>query len=370
MTDEELLHRIALTCIPGLGQAGIRKLLHACGNATDVFRLRKELPRLVQGTGKLTEALDCPAAFERARREQAFIEKNRIACLTMDDPAYPSRLRECADAPTLLFYKGNASLDPPKVISIVGTRHATDYGKELCRSFLRDLQQWCPGILVISGLAYGIDVHAHRAALEFGSPTVGILAHGLDRLYPPQHRQTAVQMTQHGGLLTEFLSGTTPDRQNFVKRNRIIAGMCDAVIVVESATKGGALITADMADAYHRDCFAFPGRSYDLCSQGCNALIRDNKAALIQSAEDFVKAMRWDEGVENVQPVQRQLFPDLTEEEEKLVRILQASPEGVLINDLTASTGIAVNKLYALLFGMELKGVTKSLPGNRYKLLR
>ncbi len=370
MLEEELLHRLALTQIPGLGLAGIWKLLHACGNATDVFLHRKELPALVDGSDKLVNALDCPAAFERARHEMEFIQKNRISCFGYNDAEYPSRLRECNDAPTLLFYKGNAPLNQLKVINMVGTRHATDYGKEICKTFLRDLQQLCPNVLVVSGLAYGIDIHSHRAALEYGFDTVGVLAHGLDRIYPSAHRQTAVQMLQQGGLLTEFMSGTNPDRQNFVQRNRIVAGMCDATIVVESAAKGGALITADLAGGYHRDCFAFPGRHNDMYSQGCNALIRDNRAALIQSAEDFVYAMGWNNSQSNVpQPVQRQLFPELTEEESRLAQLLHSASEGLSLNELTIAAQLPINKLSTILFEMELKGVVMALPGNVYKLL-
>ena len=369
MNDEELLYSLALTRIPGLGLAGMRKLWHACGNATDIFRRRMELPELVTGSDKLVEALDCPPAFERARHELEFIRKNKIACLGYNDAEYPSRLRECGDAPTLLFYKGNTPLNQLKVINLVGTRHATEYGKEICHNFLRDLRQLCPEVLIVSGLAYGIDIHAHRAALEYGFPTIGVLAHGLDRIYPPSHRHTAVQMVQQGGLLTEFMSETNPDRQNFVMRNRIVASMCDATIVVESAAKGGALITADLAEGYHRDCFAFPGRLYDPYSQGCNALIRDNRAALIQSAEEFVKAMCWDTGNTIPQPIQRQLFPDLTEEEEQIARTLQASPDGLPINELAMTSTLPVNKLSALLFEMEIKGVIQALPGNRYKTL-
>ncbi len=369
MTDEELLHHLALTRIPGLGLVGARKLLNACGSATEVFLRRKELPELVEGSGKLVEALDCPHAFERAKQEIDFVQKNRITCLGYNEANYPSRLRECEDAPTLLFYKGNTPLNQLRIINMVGTRHATEYGKEMCRAFLRDLQHLCPNVLVVSGLAYGIDIAAHRAALEYGFATIGVLAHGLDRIYPALHRQTAVQMVQQGGLLTEFMSETNPDRQNFVKRNRIVAGMSDATIVVESAAKGGALITADLAESYHRDCFAFPGRSYDPYSQGCNALIRDNRAALIQSAEDFVKAMCWDADNRNGAPVQRQLFPDLTEEEETVVHVLQPIPEGLPINELALATAMPINKLSALLFEMELKGVAQALPGNRYKIL-
>lgn len=369
MLDEELLHHLALARIPGLGATGMRRLLQACGHATDVFRLRKELPERVAGTEKLVEMLHCPAAFERAHREVEFIRKNKITCLGYHDADYPSRLRECPDAPTLLFYKGNAPLNQRKVINLVGTRHATDYGKEICHNLLRDLQQLCPDVLVVSGLAYGIDIHAHRAALKHGFATVGVLAHGLDRIYPATHRQTAVEMVQQGGLLTEFMSETNPDRQNFVMRNRIVAGMCDATIIVESAAKGGALITAEMAEGYHRDCFAFPGRWYDPYSQGCNALIRDNRAALIQSAEELVKAMCWDAEKSAPAAVQRQLFPDLTEEEQLLADLLQSAPEGMPLNELSLEASLPVNRLSALLFEMELKGVVRTLPGNLYKLI-
>lgn len=369
MTDQELLHTIALTRIPGLGLAGMHKLMRACGSAVAIFERRKELPDLVQGSDKLVDALDCPQAFERAEKEVEFVRKNAILALGYNDADYPSRLRECNDAPVVLFYKGNIPLNQLKVINMVGTRHSTDYGQRICNAFLRDLKQFCPDVLVVSGLAYGIDIAAHRAALGNGLHTVGVLAHGLDRIYPSVHRQTAVQMVQQGGLLTEFMSGTTPDRQNFVMRNRIVAGMCDATIVVESAAKGGALITADLAEGYNRDCFAFPGRCDDPFSMGCNALIRDNKAALIQSAEEFVKAMQWDVQTQVKQPVQRQLFPDLNDEEQAIVALLQAMPDGYPLNDLSVTAQMAVNKLSALLFEMELKGVVQALPGNKYRLI-
>jgi len=369
MTDQELLHTIALTRIPGLGLAGMHKLMRACGSAVAIFERRKELPDLVQGSDKLVDALDCPQAFERAEKEVEFVRKNAILALGYNDADYPSRLRECNDAPVVLFYKGNIPLNQLKVINMVGTRQSTDYGQRICNAFLRDLKQLCPDVLVVSGLAYGIDIAAHRAALGNGLHTVGVLAHGLDRIYPSVHRQTAVQMVQQGGLLTEFMSGTTPDRQNFVMRNRIVAGMCDATIVVESAAKGGALITANLAEGYNRDCFAFPGRCDDPFSMGCNALIRDNKAALIQSAEEFVKAMQWDVQTPVKQPVQRQLFPDLNDEEQAIVALLQAMPDGYSLNDLSVTAQMAVNKLSALLFEMELKGVVQALPGNKYRLI-
>jgi DNA processing protein len=224
--------------------------------------------------------------------------------------------------------------------------------------------------LIVSGLAYGIDIHAHRAALQNGFNTVGVLAHGLDRIYPSAHRNTAIEMMQHGGLLTEFMSGTNPDRQNFVKRNRIVAGMSDATIVVESARKGGALITAELAESYHRDCFAFPGRINDEFSSGCNELIRNNRATLITSAEDVVNAMNWT-SMESMKQkgIQRQLFPDLSEEEQCIVGLLQKNPEGIQINTLVVEADIPINRMSALLFELEMKGVVRAMAGGVYRII-
>ena len=279
-------------------------------------------------------ALDCPAAFLRAEQEMEFVEKNRLSCLTLKDEAYPSRLRECEDAPIVLFFKGNTDFNRLHVIDMVGTRRATDYGKQFCADFLRDLAVLCPDVLVVSGLAYGIDIHAHRAALANHLPTVAVLAHGLDRIYPYVHRKTAIDMLAQGGLLTEFLTGTNPDKHNFVSRNRIVAGMSDATIVVESAAKGGSLITAELAEGYHRDCFAVPGRVTDESSIGCNRLIRDNKAALIQSAEEFVQIMGWAvaEQPARTEGIQRNLFPELTEDRRKeLAKDIKKKGEGAKV---------------------------------------
>lgn len=370
--EEERVCSIALTQINGIGRIGAKRLIDAMGSAADVFRLREELPERVGGLStRIVDLLDCPQAFERARRECEFMEKNRIRCLTLPDDAYPSRLRECPDAPIALFFKGNAELNPLRVINMVGTRNATDYGKQLCVRFLHELQALCPGVLVVSGLAYGIDINAHRAALACGIPTVGVLAHGLDRIYPSVHRKTAVDMLAQGGLLTEFLTETEPDRYNFVSRNRIVAGMSDATIVVESAAKGGSLITAELAGSYHRDCFAFPGRASDASSQGCNHLIRDNKAMLIQSAEDFVQAMGWDAKASSSHPgsVQRCLFPNLSADEQKVVDILSERGE-LHVNTLVVETDIPVYKMNTLLFELEMKGMVRVLVGGMYQLIR
>ena len=370
-SEEEQMYSIALTMVPGIGHIGAKHLIDGMGNAVDVFRLRKEIPeRIPEVSQRVIEALDCPQAVIRAEQEYEFIRKNRIACLSFHDEAYPSRLRECEDAPVVLFFKGNADLNSLHILNMVGTRNATDYGTQICASFLRDLKAVCPDVLVVSGLAYGIDIHAHREALANELPTVGVLAHGLDRIYPYVHRKTAVDMLEKGGLLTEFLSGTNPDRHNFISRNRIVAGMCDATIVIESAEKGGSLITAELAEGYHRDCFAFPGRMSDEYSKGCNRLISDNKASLLLSAEDFVQAMGWNmqTTLSEKVSVQRSLFIELSEEEQKIVAILEKLGN-LQINSLVVEADIPVNKMTALLFELEMKGVIRVLAGGMYQLL-
>ena len=369
MMQDEHIYTLALTRIPGLGLIGACNLVRSLGSASAIFQNRKELKELIpEVSDKLIKALDCPEAFRRAEQELIFAEKNQIQCITLNDASYPTRLKECEDAPLALFYRGNASLNARRVISIVGTRHATAYGEDLCASFVRDLKDLCPDIQIISGLAYGIDIHAHRAALQHGFPTIGVLAHGLDRIYPAAHRKTAIAMMDNGGLLTEFMSETNPDRQNFVKRNRIVAGMSDATIIVESAAKGGALITAELSESYHRDCFAFPGRTSDIYSAGCNELIKKNRASLILSAQDFVEAMGWNSRI-TPKAVQRELFPDLSDEESKVVEALQRNPDGVQINTLVVETNIPIQHISSLLFDLEMKGVVRALAGGVYRLI-
>lgn len=371
MNNDEQICSIALTLCPGIGRIGAKRLLDGVGSAVEVFRLRTELPALLPGVHpSVADSLDCPAAFLRAEREMEFVEKNRLSCLTLKDEAYPSRLRGCEDAPPVLFFKGETDFNRLHVINMVGTRRATDYGKQFCADFLHDLSALCPDVLVVSGLAYGIDIHAHRAALANHLSTVAVLAHGLDRIYPYVHRKTAIDMLPNGGLLTEFLTETTPERHNFISRNRIVAGMCDATIVVESAAKGGSLITAELAEGYHRDCFAVPGRATDAASIGCNQLIRDNKAALIQNAADFVQAMGWADTLQPDKPaaVQRTLFPELTEEETCVVQILSRMGD-LHINTLVVEADIPVNRMSALLFELEMKGVVKAMVGGVYRLL-
>lgn len=370
--SREPLYRMALSRVPGIGLITARRLLEEVESAEWLFTHRHELPEFLPDVSdRLVEALDCPDVLRLCEAELAFAEKNHITCLTACDEAYPSRLRDCPDAPLVLFYRGTADLNGLHVINMVGTRQATEYGKALCETFLRDLKRLVPDVLVVSGLAYGIDIAAHRAALANGLETVGVLAHGLDRIYPFVHRSTAAQMTRHGGLLTEFPSGTNPDRQNFVRRNRIVAGMADATIVVESMEKGGALITADIAQSYNRDCFAFPGRIGDRCSKGCNELIRTNRAALLQDAAELVEALGWEcpSTPAPAEPVQRQLFPEVSEEEQRVVDQLRQHAEGMQVNALVVACNVPVQRMTALLFSLEMKGVVRVLAGGVYQLL-
>ena len=264
---------------------------------------------------------------------------------------------------------GNADLNARHIVSIVGTRHASEYGKALCENFVADLARFVPGTLIVSGLAYGIDVCAHRAALKAGLPTIGVLAHGLDRIYPNAHRATAKQMLDCGGLLTEFMSGTESLKPFFVQRNRIVAGISDATVVVESASKGGSLITASLAGSYARDCFAFPGRVNDQYSQGCNELVSRNKAALITSAWDFLEAMNWEVATKkkSADELQTELFPELTPEENAVITALQADSDGLQVNQMVVQLNIPINKLLPLLFEMEMKGLVKAVAGGCYR---
>lgn len=351
--------------------AVMRQLIMAYGSGREVIRhkdsLRECIPDISDRLVQLMHGVE--EAAPRADVELEYLKSKKISAYTYYDVRYPSRLRECTDAPIILFYLGNADLNAAKVLSIVGTRHITEYGRLLCDRFVAELTALVPDLLVISGLAYGVDVQSHRACLLNGLNTVGVFAHGLDRVYPSVHRKVASQMTSQGGLLTDFVTGTRPDRYNFVSRNRIVAGMADGVLVVESAPKGGSLITADLANGYDREVFAFPGRVGDLYSQGCNELIRDNQAICLTSAQELVKQMNWeiDESLKN-KPIQRELFPGLSEDERSVVTMLQQA--GPLNSDsMTVSLNIPINLLQTILFNLEIKGVVSVRPGDLYSLI-
>ena len=377
MNNEEVFYTMALTRISNFNFAQALQLYKAVGSAQLLYEYRNDIGDILKDCSpRLKEALkDWDEPMKRADFEWRYMQEHGIRALTLTDEDYPQRLLECPDAPIILYYIGNSDLNQAKVVSIVGTRQCTPYGQDLIRRFIADLRQQCPQVLIVSGLAYGVDIHAHRQALENGYETVGVLAHGLDHIYPYRHRETAAEMVRHGGLLTEFMTQTNADKPNFVRRNRIVAGIADAVILVESAAKGGGLITAEIAQSYDRAVYAFPGHVNAEFSQGCNNLIRDNGAGLISNADDFVRAMGWDTMKDMplwltppLRPAEDAQIPDLSPEEQTIVTLLQQTND-LQLNILSVKTGIPIGQLTALLFQLEMKGILKPLAGGMYHLL-
>ncbi len=374
MNTQEIVSSIALTKLNGLSLLNARTLLDSLGSASEVFAHRKDIVGVIPDASKrLVAAFDhTDEALRLAEEEMKFVEQKRLRVLTLNDVDYPQRLRECEDAPLVLYYCGSANLNSQRVISIVGTRKCSEYGREVCNNFIADLKRYYPDMLIVSGLAYGIDVCAHRAALDNGMSTIGVLAHGLDTIYPSMHRQIAADMVhRQGGLLTEYGVHTTPEKGNFVRRNRIVAGMCDACIVVESSERGGSLITAELAMEYNRDVFAFPGRVYDEYSRGCNNLIRRQQATLLTCAADLLDAMGWDNPLKKDSKrkvVQQELFPDLTDEERALVNTLK-DVDDKHINQIAIDANIPYSRASMILFDLEMKGIVKALGGARYRLV-
>lgn len=373
MDAQEIISTIALTKLRGLGLLNARTLMDTLGSATEVFAHRKDIVSLIpDASQRLIAALaDTGSALKTAEEEMEFIEAKHLKALTLNDENYPQRLKECEDAPLVLYSCGTADLNSQRIISIVGTRKCSEYGREVCENFIADLKRYYPDTLIVSGLAYGIDICAHRAALDNGMSTVGVLAHGLDTIYPSMHRKTAADMVhQQGGLLTEYTTHTTPEKGNFVRRNRIVAGMCDACIVVESSQRGGSLITAELALEYNREVLAFPGRVYDECSKGCNNLIRSQQATLITCAEDLLQAMGWKNPLAKApkqKAVQQDLFPELTDEERTIVNTLK-NVDDKHVNQIAIDTNIPYARVSMLLFDLEMNGIVKALGGARYRL--
>ena len=374
MQEQDILYTLALTRMTGFNFATALRLYQELGSGRGVWEHRNDVKEVLPDcTDRLAANLkDWSMALTRAEQEMAFIEKHHLQVLCHGDSRYPQRLMECPDAPIVLYYLGNADLNAQRVVNIVGTRHCTPYGQDLVRRLVADLRQLCPQVLIVSGLAYGVDICAHRQALQQGLETVGVLAHGLDDLYPPRHRETAKQMLTQGGLLTEYMSETNADKANFVRRNRIVAGMSDATILVESAAKGGGLITANIAQDYNRAVFAFPGAVGAPYSEGCNHLIRDNGAALITSAADIVNFMGWQNDAQLLQAktvgIERDCFPNLSHEEMAVVNVLQATGD-MQQSVLAVKTNIPIGQLTALLFQLEMKGVVRPLAGGNFHLL-
>lgn len=373
--NQETLYAVALARIYHFHISAGVQLYRKLGSATAIMEHRHDIKAVLpDASPRLVESLaDMSDAMRKAEEELEFDEKHNIKPLVLGSEDYPERMRNCDDAPLVIFYRGTADLNQRRIVSVVGTRHCTTYGQDTIRKFTADLKKLCPKVLIVSGLAYGVDIHAHRNALKNDIETVGILAHGLDYLYPAAHRDTAAEMLDNGGLATEFTTGTNADKQNFVRRNRIIAGLADATVVIESAAKGGSLITARIAQDYGRDVFAFPGNIGLPYSEGCNNLIRDNNAALITSAKDFVNAMGWNEDCKMEQAkkegIERQLFPEMDWKEEKIVGLLSHSND-LQTNTICMKTGLHIGEASAALFSLEMKGIIKMMAGGVYHLFQ
>jgi len=363
MPNDKLIYQIGLTLIRGIGDVNGKKLVAYCGSPEAIFKESTSALLKIPGIGKSTvNSIKSQKVLDRTESEIEFINKFKIKPLFYTDPDYPARLLNCEDNPLMLYYKGNANVNSQRVIAIVGTRRATNYGKSRCEEIVDDLKN--RNILVVSGLAYGIDSCAHRSSLDLGMNTIGVLGHGLDRIYPAHNRKLAERMIDQGGLLTEFTSNTKPDRENFPKRNRIVAGMADAVLVVESDRKGGALITAEIGNSYNRDVFAVPGRIGDDYSRGCHFLIKTNRAALVESGNDIAYMMGW-EDIEVEKKSQKELFVNLSDEEKLIMKTILENEE-LAIDQITIKTKLSTSKVAASLLNLEFEGLVKSLPGKLY----
>jgi len=373
MQETELLYLLALQKVEGVGDIVAKKLLTHCGNAETIFKTKSSQLSSIDGIGSvLLSKLKNKTIFEKAEAELKFINKNEINVAFFQDDNYPDRLKHCIDGPLLLFTSGNIDFKTRKIISIVGTRQITSHGTEFCKKLISDLAPLNP--IIVSGFAYGVDIVAHQAAIEHGLQTIGVVAHGLDQIYPGVHKKYVSKMEINGGFMTEFWSKTNPEKENFVKRNRIVAGMSEATIVIESAEKGGSLITANLANDYNRDVFAVPGRTSDKFSQGCNNLIKTQKANLLTSAADIVYILNWDlEGIasnsrNDKKPVQKQLFVTLENDEQKIYDYLLKSGKEIL-DVIALECDFPIYKISGILLNMELKGVIRPLPGKLFEAI-
>lgn len=368
MPADELLYQLSLSVIPNIGPVQAKILLQHC-NPEEIFHAKKSFLEKIEGIGPVRAAsIASFKDFKKAEAEIKFIEKYNIQPLFLTDTNYPKRLLNCYDSPVLLYYKGEADLNAAKTLAIIGTRKNTDYGRQVTEKLVKELA--VQNILVISGLAFGIDAIAHRAAIKNGLPTVGVLAHGLDHIYPPDHSGLAKEIIkQQGGLLTEFKSRSIPDKHNFPTRNRIVAGMCDATVVIETDSRGGSMITAELANNYNKDVFAVPGKLTDSKSAGCNYLIRNNKAILLTDATELLQVMNWDENLKKRKEknIQRELFIELTAEEKILLTVL-SEKDKLHIDEINSKSGLSSSAVAAGILNLELQNLILSLPGKLYQL--
>ena len=366
--ESELLYQLALTFVPNIGPVQAKILLQHC-NAEEVFHAKKSYLEKIEGIGPVRAAsITAFKDFSKVEDEIKFIEKYKIKPLFLTDPNYPKRLLNCYDSPTLLYYRGDADLNVPKIVAIIGTRKHTDYAKLVTEKLVKELT--AQNITVVSGLAFGVDAIAHKSAVKNGLPTVGVLAHGLDQIYPAEHAGLARDMIKHhGGLLTEFRSKSKPDKHNFPTRNRIVAGMSDATIVIETEIKGGSMITAELANSYNKDVFAFPGKVTDSKSTGCNYLIKNNKAMLLTDAAELMQVMQWEDKTKSKKEKrsQRELFIEMTTEEKAIVAILREK-ETAHIDEINGKSGLSSSAVAGAMLNLELQGVISSKPGKMYSL--
>ena len=367
MHNDELLYAVALTKIEKVGAVTAKNLISYCGSPQAVLKEKKQhLLRIPQIGEGIAQAIQDPTIFSKAEEELRFTEQEQIQVIYYQDALYRSRLNNYQDSPLILYYKGTSNLNQEKIIAVVGTRKVTEYGKKLIQQLIdgiRDLN-----ILVVSGLAYGVDSLAHKKCVEEHIETIGILGHGLDRMYPEVNTQLAKQMQRHGGVLTEFGMNTKPDRENFPKRNRIVAGMSDAVLVIETLREGGSMITASYANQYNKDVFAVPGKTSDVYSSGCNFLIKNHQAQLIESAEDLILNMRWDVAAKSPKGIQQSLFVELDASEKQLIEILQNN-NAVSIDYFYQNTEFSPSQLASVLLNLEFKGLVQLEPGKKYSLV-
>ena len=368
--DQERISFLALHFTPGIGDYLVKQLVSYCGSADQVFKTPKGKLMKVPGIGAVSaEAIKTGNVFQQAEKEIKKAEQDDVDILFYTDKKYPSRLKGIEDAPSMLYFKGNTNLNPQKTVGIVGTRQATSYGKEMVEKLVEDLLPYEP--LIISGLAYGIDIHAHKQSLKQNLHTLGVMGSGMDVIYPAAHKETAKKMLEQGGLLTENKFGTKPDAHNFPARNRIIAGMCDALIVVEAAEKGGALITAEIANSYNKDVFAFPGSIGQTYSDGCNKLIKTNKANLLTSIKDIEYIMNW--STDNPISKKESSVLDMSQfdqNEQKIIALLKEKNAAMIIDDLSWKSDMSPSLLASLLLNLEFKNVVQSLPGKQFKLIK
>jgi DNA processing protein len=366
MSDQELFYLLALLKVDGIGDIMAKKLLTHFGNPEAIFKVKSHQIAGIDGIGSvLLRNLKDKTVFEKANKELEFIKSNAINFSFFQDENYPDRLKHCIDSPVLIFTSGNINLKNKKLISIVGTRQITSYGMEFCKKFIEDLAPLDP--VIVSGFAYGVDIVAHQLAMDNNLQTIGVLAHGLNQIYPKTHKKYIARMEENGGFITEFWSSSNPDKEKFVRRNRIVAGMTEATIVIESADKGGSLITANLANDYNRDVFAVPGRVTDKYSQGCNDLIKTQKANVLTSAADLVYVLNWDIETKS-KPIQKQLFVSLELDEQKIYDFLLKNGKE-LLDVIALQCDFPIYKISGMLLNMELKGVIRPLPGKLFEAI-